>query len=118
MRHLRSDYDAIQPWPVKRPHIAKQDGRTVQVPTDDIDAEVQVKIGRVQPLIPDDEPVFLLRGQDPAAAEAVMAWADAVESRGGDPVLAARVREWAMEMHAYALAKHHGAPDVPEGMLR
>lgn len=33
MRHLRSDYDAIQPWPVKRPHIAKQGGRTVRVPT-------------------------------------------------------------------------------------
>lgn len=118
MRHLRADYDAIQPWPVKRPHIAKQDGRTVQVPTDDIDAEVQVKIGRVQPLIPDDEPVFLLRGQDPAAHRAVLAYAAFAEQEGAAPELVAAVRWWAADMKACADRVEHGPPDVPPGVLR
>lgn len=118
MRHLRSDYDAIQPWPVKREHIAKQGGRTVRVPTDDIDAEVQVKIGRVQPLIPDDEPVFLLRGQDPAAWVAVLAYAEKAETEGSDPEFVTQIRLWALEMKDCAESRDHGAPDVPPGMLR
>lgn len=71
--------------------------------------------------VPDDEPVFLLRGKDPSAAAAVNAWANDVQKRGGDPELVASARQWAMQMAYYQMGfwndGHHVA-DVPEGMLR
>lgn len=118
MRHLRSDYDAIQPWPIKRTHLmrAKSNGMVGQVhPCDD------EKMAACDPIIPDDEPVFLLRGQDPSAGPAVRAWADDVEARGGNPEHVARVREWAKEMESYARNREGGmkqVADVPEGALR
>jgi hypothetical protein len=44
-------------------------------------------------LIPQDEPVFLLRAQDVAAPQIVAAWADAIERLGGSPELVAAARE-------------------------
>jgi hypothetical protein len=35
--------------------------------------------------IPEDEPVFLIRGQDKVSASAVRAWAMLNEAAGGDP---------------------------------
>lgn len=86
MIHARSDYDCIQPWPTKRPPIAKQNGNTVLVPIDEpgwagTDAAAQLAMGRVQPIIPDDEPVFLIRGQDLAAIPAALAWCEAAHER-------------------------------------
>lgn len=37
--------------------------------------------------IPEDEPVFLIRGQDHAAVSAIYAWILAHEKNGGDPRL-------------------------------
>lgn len=52
-------------------------------------------------LIPEDEPVFLIRGQDIAGPIAVEAWAAAAERLGADPEIVARafqqscaMREW------------------------
>jgi hypothetical protein len=114
MRHLRSDYDAVQPWPDKRPHIVRrrQDGQTVN-----LDESVDSTLG-IDPIIPADEPVFLLRGQDPAAEIAVRAWADDVERHRGDPELVRRVRDWATEMGDYARTHGNTVADVPEGALR
>lgn len=95
MRHLRSDWDGIQDV-----HQGIADW-----PSSSIKA---------------DEPVFLLRAKDPAAAYAVMAWSDQVEAQGGDPELIKRVRQWAQEMNNWRL-DNYPAPkvaDVPEGMLR
>lgn len=113
MRHLRSDFDAIQPWPTKRPHIARgPDGPYV---VESVAGEVMA-----EPLIPDDEPVFLLRAKDPAAPMAVEIWATLVAKQGGDPELVDRVRRWAAEMNMYRLEHYpeKTVADVPEGMLR
>src|SRR6188768_3876999 len=52
-------------------------------------------------LIPDDEPVFLIRGQDEFGADTVLDWAGRAENGGADPRLvslvrgpAPRLREW------------------------
>lgn len=94
MKHLRSDYDGIQPWPVKRPHVEKD--------------------------IPDDEPVFLIRAKDPTAPQVVTFWADLAAAYGADPELCERVRQWATAMSAYRM-EHYPLkefPDVPDGALR
>lgn len=51
--------------------------------------------------IPEDEPVFLLRGQDKAAPGAVRAYAEILEGMGGDPVLVRQSREQAERMDAW-----------------
>ncbi len=60
-------------------------------------------------LIPEDEPVILIRGQDQAAIPAMRAWIDAHLAGGGDPAMADlladhidRVSEW--QHHAYKVA--------------
>lgn len=49
-------------------------------------------------IIPVDEPVFLLRGQDKHAARTVRQYADALESAGADPEHVASIRRQALEM--------------------
>lgn len=51
--------------------------------------------------IPEDEPVFLLRGQDRAAPGAVRAYAEILESMGGDPVLVRKSRLQAQRMEIW-----------------
>jgi hypothetical protein len=111
MRHLRSDYDAIQPFPTQRPHNVKIDGETV--------AAGDEHLGRhMDPIIPDDEPVFILRSKDVAAPDTVRYWANDVEARGGDVDLCSKVRAWADEMEEYG--KEHGrkTSDTPKDYLR
>lgn len=112
MRHLRQDYNAIQPWPVKRPHLVKRpDGSTGEPLIDGFLTNGEA------PIIADDEPVFVLRGQDPAAARAVRTYAAEWLIHGGDPDVARQLLGWADEMEAYAAQAGHGAPDVPAEFL-
>lgn len=60
-------------------------------------------------LIPEDEPVFLLRAQDKHAAEALRWYADDVEVHGGDAKLVEAVRRHADLMDAWPVKK---APDL------
>lgn len=65
-----------------------------------------------------DEPVFLLRAQDPSAAAAVWAWAQDFEYRGGDPAIVERVRSWAREMVDWSMSHGDGrriatVPELP-----
>lgn len=60
-------------------------------------------------LIPDDEPVFLLRGQDIHAAEIVRAYANSVEACKGDPEIVRLAREHADVMDAW---KNKKSPDL------
>ena len=60
--------------------------------------------------IPADEPVFLLRGQDHAAAHAVRYYADILEAWGCDPELVRLSREQADAMEAWPTKK---MPDGP-----
>lgn len=64
-------------------------------------------------LIPEDEPVFLIRGKDVAAPQAILAWADIAARLGADPSIVETARR-----HAVVVAQwqtQHGAkvPDLP-----
>lgn len=117
MKHLRSDYDAIQPFPQRRAKIAKIEGETVNLDQDPTEKWLGL---HMDPLIGEDEPVFLLRAKDPVAGDVVRYWAERVAQRGGDPVLVGRVDRWANEMDDWR--REHGdertVPDVPKESLR
>ena len=49
-------------------------------------------------LIPENEPVFLLRGQDIFAPELLLRWAAKLRLNGGDPEMARLVENGAQEM--------------------
>jgi len=49
-------------------------------------------------LIPEDEPVFLLRGQDKFAPELLLRWAAKLRLDGGDVNMAELVEDHAQEM--------------------
>lgn len=67
-------------------------------------------------LIPDDEPVFLIRGQDMAAVGTVLRWACIAEGMGAeeDIVAAARKQARAMEQWQNKHDRYH-LPDMPAG---
>lgn len=48
--------------------------------------------------IPEDEPVFLLRGKDPLAPELLLNWATRLRLAGGDPTMARMVEDHAQSM--------------------
>lgn len=66
-------------------------------------------------LIPDDEPVFLLRGQDQHASKTVCFWASEVEAAGGDPEIVRVARAQAVKMHDWPKKKE---PDLPVSWMR
>ena len=51
-------------------------------------------------LIPDDEPVFLIRGQDCVGWQAVLAWAECAELEGANADIVANARQHAEKMRA------------------
>jgi len=59
--------------------------------------------------IPADEPVFLIRGQDVVAGDAVRAWADLAEKAGANPDIVQVARDHAAKMDAWAKKK---VPDL------
>lgn len=61
-------------------------------------------------LIPEDEPVFLIRAQDENAAEALHFWAVLAEKRGADPAIVAKARAHAALMSRWP---KHKRPDLP-----
>lgn len=113
MKHLRADYDAIQPFPTKRKHFVVIDGQKVEADDEHLGKHMD-------PIIPDDEPVFLIRSKDIVGPRIVELWAHNARSEGADDALCDRVLEFAMEMQEYARVHYNGgkAPDTPEGMLR
>jgi hypothetical protein len=60
-------------------------------------------------IIPADEPVFLLRGQDAQAAQIVRRYAFELESCGGDATLIRMARDHAAKMDAWPKKKQ---PDI------
>ena len=60
-------------------------------------------------LIPRDEPVFLIRGQDAVGAAAVRAWADLAEANGAEAAILSIAREHADKMDAWPKKK---TPDI------
>jgi hypothetical protein len=64
-------------------------------------------------LIPEDEPVFLIRGQDINAPHTLLDWADRAEKNGAAATIVKAAREQAVEMVLWQ--KRHAAkvPDMP-----
>lgn len=96
MKHLRSDWDGIQDLHQMDPALGPSSS------------------------IIEDEPVFLLRAKDPAAAATVFYWTQVVKEQGGDPDLVARVIQWSNEMTEWR-QKNYPAPkvaDTPKELLR
>jgi hypothetical protein len=63
-------------------------------------------------LIPEDEPVFLIRGQDFAGPFAVEAWARRARKEGASPEIVQRAYDQAKRMRQWQ-AKHVGkVPDL------
>jgi len=65
-------------------------------------------------LIPEDEPVFLLRGQDIVAATLVRLWAKVNEQEGGSPEASRLAREHADRMDAWPKHKRCDLPGDPK----
>ena len=54
----------------------------------------------------DDEPVFILRGQDMLAPDLVELWAEMAEGHRCDPAKVAEARELAAKMRAWPIRKY------------
>jgi len=64
--------------------------------------------------IPDDEPVFLIRGQDPCGARAVRGWAMLARIGGAKNNIVDAAMALADRMADWATEHRHGSPDMPE----
>jgi len=64
-------------------------------------------------LIPDLEPVFLLRGQDRNSIVAILAWAASAEMTGASPEIVMHARVQAEAMRKWQEAGHVKTPDLP-----
>ena len=127
MQHARDDYNVIQDTTAARKLaelvldmqmatdkglVARRLAREVLGMTDAGRAPAMnpITTNGTTRLIPDDEPVFLLRGQDKHAADTVRHWARLVEADGcGLNPIAAVAREHADKMDAWPKKK---APDL------
>ena len=65
-------------------------------------------------LIPDDEPVFLLRGQDELAPDLLRQWAVQLLAKGGSGIMAEMVIKHAEEMKEWQKTKAKKLPDLPK----
>jgi hypothetical protein len=68
--------------------------------------------------IPEDEPVFLLRGQDALAPSLLLDWASRMRSLGGDPAMADLVRNQANRMIQWQNTHGCKIPDLPKGFKK
>lgn len=57
--------------------------------------------GHPDHVIPEDEPVLLVRGQDLCAVPTARCWADSNDALGGDPEMSRLVREHADRIQAW-----------------
>lgn len=122
MKHARPDYDHIQGGMVARElaeHVlsmqmgtamgqrARQLARQVLGIADhgELAGAVTVNTNGTYRVIPADEPVFLIRGQDAVGADAVRAWADLAEAAGSGPDILAMARGHAEKMDAWPKKK-------------
>jgi hypothetical protein len=127
MQHARSDYNVIQDTTAARKLaelvldmqmatdkglVARRLAREVLGITDAGRAPAMnpITTNGTTRLIPDDEPVFLLRGQDQHASKTVCFWASAVEAAGGDPEIVRVARAHAVKMLDWPKKKQ---PDLP-----
>lgn len=65
-------------------------------------------------LIPQNEPVFLLRGQDKLAPALLLRWAAELRLQGGNPIMARVVEEHAQRMIDWQNFEKSKLPDLPD----
>lgn len=61
-------------------------------------------------LIPEGEPVFLIRAKDVVSGDAVRSWADMNDDAGGDPAMSSAARKHAALMDDWPIKKRADAP--------
>lgn len=122
MQHARDDYNVIQDTTAARQLaelvldmgmvtdkglVARSLAREVLGITDHGRAPAMnpITTNGTTRLIPDDEPVFLVRGQDVVGAATVRAWADMAEDAGSAPEIVRIAREHAEKMAAWPKKK-------------
>lgn len=64
--------------------------------------------------IPEDEPVFLIRGQDNMGPKLLLKWASMLRLQKGDPKMARMVEDHAQEMIEWQKHIKVKRPDLPE----
>lgn len=63
--------------------------------------------------IPEEEPVFLIRGQDVVGPNAVLHWAELAESQGANVDIVQSAREQALRMRDWQRLNVAKIPDLP-----
>jgi len=66
-------------------------------------------------IIPEDEPVFLIRAQDKVAPDTVDQWAEWAEEGGAKENIVKHAREHAEAMRKWQETHGSKVPDMPEG---
>jgi len=64
-------------------------------------------------LIPADEPVFLIRGQDVAGPQTLRCWADLASDMGADEAIVRAALRQAHKMEEWQRSKAKKTPDMP-----
>lgn len=64
-------------------------------------------------IIPDNEPVFVIRGQDKVAPGVLRFYADQAARAGAEPDLVNAVRHHALEMERWQMENGSKVPDLP-----
>lgn len=127
MQHAREDYNVIQDTTAARKLaelvlsmqiatdaaiVARRLAREVLGITDHGRAPAMnpITTNGTTRLIPDDEPVFLIRGQDNVAGATVRAWADMAAANGADAEILRIAREHAAKMDDWPKKKTADLP--------
>jgi hypothetical protein len=79
-------------------------------------ADHQSRIHDSAGLIPADEPVFFIRGQDRAAIPAAEAWCVEAERLGADPAVVAAVRKHIEKVRDWQTKHGSKVPDMPSSL--
>lgn len=131
MKHARNDYDAIQDTTAAmqlaeivlsmqivtdKGLVARRLAREVLCIDDHGSAPnvTPITTNGTTRLIPRDEPVFLIRGQDAVGGDTVRAWADLAEANGAKPDILKIAREHAVKMDAWPKKKTADLPSTDE----
>jgi len=93
--------------PLRGNPLTTELGGTMQHGRADYNFHIQVPAS----VIPTEEPVFLLRAQDRAAAPAVRAWAAVAQALGADPEVVKNALHQADLMDAWPVKKIPDSPD-------
>ena len=78
-------------------------------------SDYQERIQDSAGIIPEGEPVFLLRAQDKVAPEVVEEWADRAELEDAAPNIIQAARDHAAAMREWQQIHGSKVPDMPEG---